>query len=37
MKKWRCMICGYVHSGPEPPYQCPFCGAPRKMFEEMLG
>jgi NADH oxidase (H2O-forming) len=35
MKKWRCMICGYEHSGSEPPHQCPFCGAPRKMFEEL--
>jgi rubrerythrin len=35
MKKWRCMICGYEHSGSDPPHQCPFCGAPRKMFEEL--
>jgi len=35
MKKWRCILCGYVHEGDQPPYQCPVCGAPRKMFEEV--
>ncbi|MFW6373611.1 MAG: rubredoxin-like domain-containing protein, partial [Thermodesulfobacteriota bacterium] len=23
MKKWRCIICGYIHEGDRPPYQCP--------------
>lgn len=32
-KRWRCMICGYVHVGEEPPYVCPICNAPKKMFE----
>jgi rubredoxin len=32
-KRWRCMICGYIHVGEEPPYVCPVCNAPRKMFE----
>ena len=32
-KKWRCLICGYIHVGPEPPYTCPICNAPQKMFQ----
>ncbi len=35
-KKWRCTVCGYVHTGPEPPETCPVCGATSDMFEEML-
>jgi rubrerythrin len=35
-KKWRCMICGYIHVGPEPPYVCPICNAPQKMFEPLF-
>lgn len=34
MKAWRCVICGYVHRGDEPPNECPVCGAPRSDFEE---
>ncbi len=33
MKRWRCIICGYIHDGDAPPYRCPICGAPREMFE----
>ncbi len=33
MKRWRCIICGYIHDGEIPPYRCPICGAPREMFE----
>jgi rubrerythrin len=36
-KRWRCMICGYIHVGEEPPYVCPVCNAPRKMFERIGG
>ncbi len=32
-KAWRCAICGYVHTGSEPPDVCPICGAPRDVFE----
>ena len=32
-KKWRCLICGYIHVGQEPPYACPICNAPQKMFK----
>ncbi len=33
--RWRCLICGYVHVGKTPPYVCPICNAPQKMFERM--
>ncbi len=29
---WVCEVCGYVHTGSEPPYKCPKCGAPREKF-----
>ncbi|MDA8139977.1 MAG: hypothetical protein M0036_15120 [Desulfobacteraceae bacterium] len=35
MIRWRCMVCGYLHDGPQPPHQCPVCGAPAKMFEKV--
>jgi len=31
-KAWRCEVCGYVHEGPEPPAECPACGAPASAF-----
>ncbi len=34
-QRWRCIICGYIHVGDEPPYVCPICNAPRKMFERI--
>lgn len=34
MKKWRCTICGYVHTGDEPPETCPVCGADKSKFVE---
>ena len=27
-KKWRCTVCGYVHTGDNPPEKCPLCKAP---------
>ena len=24
-KKFRCLICGYVHEGAEAPEKCPIC------------
>jgi len=30
--KWVCPLCGYVHTGEEPPEKCPLCGAPRDVF-----
>jgi rubrerythrin/uncharacterized membrane protein len=32
-QRWRCIICGYIHVGPEPPEICPVCGADRSKFE----
>jgi len=36
MKKWRCTVCGYIHSGDEPPEKCPVCGADKSLFEEII-
>ncbi len=35
-RKWRCTICGYIHNGPEPPQECPVCGADQSFFEEVV-
>ncbi len=37
MKKFRCTVCGYVHSGNEAPEACPLCKAPAAKFEELTG
>ena len=29
---WKCIICGYVHEGEEPPENCTACGVPRNQF-----
>ncbi|MDR1176493.1 MAG: NADH peroxidase [Treponema sp.] len=34
MKKWVCQVCGYVHTGDQPPEKCPTCGAPASKFKE---
>lgn len=36
MKKWRCTVCGYIHTGDEPPEICPVCGADKSLFEELI-
>ena len=36
MKKWRCTVCGYIHTGDEPPDTCPVCGADKSLFEEIV-
>ena len=28
--KWRCAVCGNVHTGDEPPERCPVCGAAKE-------
>ncbi|NLF56384.1 MAG: glutamate synthase [Candidatus Hydrogenedens sp.] len=33
-KVWVCVVCGYIHRGPEPPDECPVCGADATQFEE---
>ncbi len=35
VKKWRCTVCGYIHTGHEPPDKCPVCNAPAEMFLEL--
>jgi len=32
MKKWKCTVCGYIHTGDEPPEKCPVCGADSSRF-----
>jgi len=32
MKKWVCSVCGYVHTGDQPPANCPQCKAPAAKF-----
>jgi nitrite reductase (NADH) large subunit len=32
MKTWKCEVCGYIHSGDEPPSSCPVCGADMDCF-----
>ena len=31
-QRWQCTICGYIHTGSEPPQKCPVCGADRSKF-----
>jgi rubredoxin len=30
--KWRCLVCGHIHTGEEPPEVCPACGVGRENF-----
>ncbi|AET69116.1 conserved protein of DIM6/NTAB family [Desulfosporosinus orientis DSM 765] len=32
-KRWRCTVCGYIHTGENPPEVCPVCGADASFFE----
>lgn len=32
-RRWRCLVCLYEHEGPEPPKECPVCGASSDDFE----
>ena len=34
MKKYVCSVCGYVHTGDEPPKACPVCGVGADKFVE---
>ena len=34
MKKFTCVICGYVHEGDAAPERCPQCSAPASKFNE---
>lgn len=31
--KWKCSLCGYTHTGNEPPAKCPSCKHPREYYE----
>jgi nitrite reductase (NADH) large subunit len=33
VQQWRCVLCGYVHTGGEAPDVCPVCGTGRADFE----
>ncbi len=35
MKKFRCLVCGYIHEGDEAPEKCPQCGAGKEKFAEV--
>jgi len=35
VKKWKCQVCGYVHTGEEPPDKCPVCGADKSKFVDV--
>ena len=35
MKKWVCKVCGYVHTGDNPPAECPQCHA-KNPFQEQV-
>jgi flavin reductase (DIM6/NTAB) family NADH-FMN oxidoreductase RutF len=32
-KRWRCDVCGYIHTGENPPEVCPICGVDASHFE----
>lgn len=34
MKKYVCLVCGYVHTGDSAPDECPICHAPASKFAE---
>lgn len=34
MKKYVCLVCGYVYEGEEAPSECPICHAPATKFAE---
>lgn len=35
MKKWKCTVCGYIHTAAEPPDRCPVCNADKTKFIEI--
>ena len=35
LRRWKCTLCGYIHTGNEPPDKCPVCGADRLKFVEI--
>lgn len=37
MKKWVCPVCGYVHTGDQPPAECPVCHVKGEKFTVQEG
>lgn len=35
MKKWKCLVCGQIVEGDNPPEKCPLCKAPTEKFVEV--
>lgn len=35
-KKFRCLVCGYVHTGENPPAECPVCHVKSDKFKEVV-
>ncbi|MGE4272119.1 MAG: flavin reductase [Desulfitobacterium sp.] len=33
--KWKCLVCGYIHEGENPPEICPICGVGPDQFERL--
>lgn len=33
--KWKCLVCGYIFEGKEPPVKCPGCDHPREHYMAM--
>jgi len=31
--QWKCSKCGYIHTGTEPPEECPSCKHPKEYYE----
>lgn len=31
----KCIVCGYIYEGEEPPNICPRCGVPKSKFEKI--
>lgn len=34
-KTWKCSVCGYIHTGNEPPEECPQCSSSFKEYSEL--
>ena len=34
-KKFKCLVCGYVHEGETAPAECPLCGVGPEDFKEI--
>ena len=34
-KRFRCLVCGYVYEGENPPAECPICHAKADKFAEI--